>query len=141
MLTDKKVLFTPLNIISNYNGDIKHGMKKSDDGFQGFGEAYFSYVKYGSVKGWKKHHEMVLNLIVVVGKIKFYVYDEVTKKKLVFTICCNENYGRLTIPAGLWVAFEGLDLGDNLLLNIASIEHDPEEAETRDIDFIALWEQ
>ncbi|MDP8916382.1 MAG: dTDP-4-dehydrorhamnose 3,5-epimerase, partial [Pseudomonadota bacterium] len=45
-----------------------------------------------------------------------------------------ERYGRLTIPPGLWMAFGGVGGGLNLLLNLASIEHDPAEADSRPID-------
>jgi dTDP-4-dehydrorhamnose 3,5-epimerase len=37
------------------------------------------------------------------------------------------NYQRLTIKPGLWMAFRGI--GEyNMLLNLASIEHDPSES-------------
>ena len=39
----------------------------------------------------------------------------------------HSNYKRLTIPPGLWVAFEGIGMNLNLLLNIADLEHDPQE--------------
>ena len=37
------------------------------------------------------------------------------------------NYQRLTIKPNLWLAFRGLST-KNILLNLASIEHDPNEA-------------
>ena len=70
------VTLTPLKKITHPKGDIFHAMKASDDGFFGFGEAYFSTVNQGEVKGWKKHTEMTLNLVVVTGEIKFVVYDD-----------------------------------------------------------------
>ena len=69
------VILTPLKKIYNSKGDIFHAMKKSDKGFAGFGEAYFSTVKTGEIKGWKKHKEMMLNLIVIKGEIEFVIYD------------------------------------------------------------------
>ena len=36
------VVLSPLKIIDNPKGDILHGVKCSDIGFGGFGEAYFS---------------------------------------------------------------------------------------------------
>ena len=38
------VLLTPLKRIHHPKGDVFHGMKKSDAGFSGFGEAYFSTI-------------------------------------------------------------------------------------------------
>ncbi len=37
-------------------------------------------------------------------------------------------YQRLTIPPGYWVAFGGVGEDLNLLLNIASLPHDPNES-------------
>ena len=69
---------------------------------------------------------MTLNIVVPVGNIEFVVYDEKTKE-FFSTKLSHNNYQRLTIKAGLWMAFKGLDKY-NMLLNLASIEHDPNEA-------------
>jgi dTDP-4-dehydrorhamnose 3,5-epimerase len=45
-----------------------------------------------------------------------------------------ELYNRLTVPPGYFVAFKGLAAGSSMLLNVASIPHDPDEAETRPLD-------
>ena len=123
------VILTPLKQIFNSKGDIFHAMKKSDEGFAGFGEAYFSTVKAGEVKGWKKHKEMTLNLIVIKGEIEFVTYNgdnffNVTLSK--------KNYQRLTIKPHLWLAFRGL-ADENILLNLASIEHNKNESESVDM--------
>ena len=65
------IILTPLTQIYNPKGDIFHAMKKTSDGYEGFGEAYFSTIPKGTVKPWKKHKLMTLNIIVPVGKIKF----------------------------------------------------------------------
>jgi len=121
------VYCTPLKRIEHPKGDIYHAMKKSDDGFSGFGEAYFTTISAGEVKGWKKHTEMIMNLIVPVGGVTFYIHDDNTGKTENITLQ-PEHYCRLTIKPGLWVAFKGLDNMLNLVLNIASLEHDPIEA-------------
>lgn len=120
------VILTPLKQIYHPKGDIFHAMKKSDIGFDGFGEAYFSTINQNDIKGWKKHTKMTLNIIVPVGNIEFVVYDE-NSKEFFSTKLSHNNYQRLTIKAGLWMAFKGLDKY-NMLLNLASIEHDPNEA-------------
>jgi dTDP-4-dehydrorhamnose 3,5-epimerase len=121
-----KITLTPLKQIQNPKGDIFHAMKKSDNGYDGFGEAYFSTIYKNDIKGWKKHTKMTLNLVVVVGEIKFVVYDEKTKE--FFNVALSkDNYKRLTIKPNVWLAFKGL--GDNnVLLNLANIEHKPSEA-------------
>ena len=77
------VIFTPLKIISMTDGDILHGMKISEEGYQGFGEAYFSSVHHNSIKGWKRHFKMVLNMVVPIGKIRFVLFDD-RKKSTTF---------------------------------------------------------
>ena len=125
------IFFHPLKQISVQGGDVFHGLKKSDSGFVDFGEVYFSFIKAGNRKGWKKHNRMTLNLIVPVGEVNFFIHNEQLSRTL--KICVGQsNYGRLTIMPGLWVAFEGVGDDENLVTNIASIEHDPEEAEQRD---------
>ena len=72
------VAITPLQVISMQAGNVMHGMKKDDIGFSGFGEAYFSLINSGAIKGWKRHREMVCNFIVPNGKIKVVIFDDKT---------------------------------------------------------------
>jgi dTDP-4-dehydrorhamnose 3,5-epimerase len=131
------VTLTPLKQITHPKGDIFHAMKASDDGFSGFGEAYLSTVNQGEAKGWKKHTEMTLNLVVVIGEIEFVVYDD---NRFYGVKLSKNNYQRLTVESGLWLAFRGLD-SENMLLNLASIEHDPNESENVDLDiFNYSWD-
>lgn len=127
------VILTPLKQISHPKGDIFHAMKKSDKGFSGFGEAYFSTVTHEEIKGWKKHTRMVLNFVVPVGAIEFIIYNGQDFKNIILS---KDNYQRLTVQAGLWVAFRGMGNNLNLVLNLASIEHDPAEAENLALDEI-----
>ena len=71
------VELTKLKKISHPKGDIFHALKSSENSFSGFGEAYFSSVNGEEIKGWKKHTQMVMNLIVPVGTVMFYIYDDV----------------------------------------------------------------
>jgi dTDP-4-dehydrorhamnose 3,5-epimerase len=110
-----------------------HALKQPEESFRGFGEAYFSTVNNGAVKGWKKHQRMILNLVVPLGTIRFVLYDGRPSSKSFQSFqeltLSRENYQRLTVPPGIWMAFQGIGEGENMLLNIASIPHDPEEAD------------
>ena len=124
------ITLTPLKKILHPKGDIFHAMKVSDKGFSEFGEAYFSTVNKNDIKGWKKHTEMILNLVVVTGEVEFVIHngDDFFNVKL-----SKKNYQRLTVKPNLWLAFRGLD-NENMLLNLASIEHDPNESESMSLD-------
>jgi dTDP-4-dehydrorhamnose 3,5-epimerase len=134
------VIISSLKKIPHLKGDILPVIKKSDIGFSGFGEAYFSTINQGDIKGWKKHTEMILNLVVPVGEIEFVVYDEHTKKFFNTKISQN-NYQRLTVRAGLWIAFKGIGV-HNMTLNLSNIEHNVDEAiniDLKEIDY--NWNQ
>lgn len=136
---------TPLKSIFHPKGNVLHAIKESDVGFNGFGEAYFSTVNYGDIKGWKKHLRMTMNLVVPVGEIRFVIFDdrkESPTKGLFFDTCLSpENYQRLTVPPGVWMGFKGLGTNLNLLLNVASLEHNPDEAVNIPLESIPYsWE-
>ena len=126
---------TPLRIIDTFSGDVLHVMKEGDDGYADFGEAYFSTVEYNSVKAWKRHHKMVLNLVVPVGEVRFVIYDDRQNSSTVGVFqeitLSKKNYSRLTVPPLVWLGFQGLEQGMNLLLNIASIPHNPNEVDRK----------
>lgn len=134
------VVLTPLKIIPGEAGCVLHAMRATAGERLPVGEVYFSTVKQGATKGWKKHRRMVLNIVVPCGAIRFYLLDDRRQSEGCPARQCNvvlgpgENYQLLTVPAGVWMAFRGLGSGESLLANLASIPHDPEEAEALPID-------
>jgi len=134
------VVLTQLKTIFHPKGNVFHAMKKSDAGFNGFGEAYFSTANCGDVKGWKKHIRMTMNLVVPVGEIRFVIYDdrnESSTKGSFFDVCLSQqNYQRLTVPPGVWMGFKGIGNGLNLVLNLADMVHDQEECENITLESI-----
>ena len=119
-------------------GNLFHGLKNSDDGYDKFGEIYFSFINKNSIKAWKYHKKMTLNLIVPVGSIRFNFLDfreesSTFKEKFALTLS-NKDYSRLTVPPKIWFGFKGLGDKTNLLVNIGNMPHDDNEVETKDID-------
>ncbi len=128
----------PLKKIETLNGNVFHALKNSDKEYISFGEAYFSSIKHNSIKGWKRHKLMQLNIIVNVGLIRFIMHDD---RKNSPTFGCYqevflslENYCRLTIPPMVWFAFQGMAKTESILLNIASIPHNTKEVETQPLE-------
>jgi dTDP-4-dehydrorhamnose 3,5-epimerase len=134
----KQVILTPLKIIEGQAGNVMHALKATEASFDGFGEVYLSTVRQHCVKGWKKHRHMILNIIVPVGVIKFVLCDDredsETYGRIQEITLSPDNYQRLTVPPGVWMAFQGLSEGENMLMNVASIAHDPSEAESLPLD-------
>jgi dTDP-4-dehydrorhamnose 3,5-epimerase len=129
----EKIVVTPLKRIPTRGGDVLKFLTKKDDSFYGFGEAYFSIVLPGAVKAWKCHKEMILNLVVPVGEIRFVFYEEMKGNKYfrVEELGIN-SYARLTVPPGIWFGFKGIATEPSLLLNISNIVHDPLESDRCD---------
>lgn len=121
----------PSKVIPHPKGNVLHGMKRTDPGFVAFGEAYFSTVSPDEIKGWKKHLRMSMNLLVPVGLIRFHLETD-QGREIEHVVLGEQNYRRLFVPPGVWVAFEGIGESMNLLMNLASIEHDPTESVARE---------
>lgn len=133
------VVLTPLRVIPTPGGDVWHGMKRTDSGYAGFGEAYFSTLSHLAIKPWKRHLRMTLNLIVPVGDIRFVLLDErlgspTSGQVQSVRLSREHEYRRLTVPPGIWMAFQGLAAPLSILLNIADLLHDPDEVERRSLD-------
>ena len=133
-VTVNEIITTPLRRIPVKGGDVLHAMKKSDLGFAGFGESYFTQVEHGIVKAWKRHLQMTLNLIVPIGKVRFVFMDN--EESFREEILGDGNYARLTVPPGLWFGFQGVSENTALVLNIANIEHSPDEVEHNELNNI-----
>lgn len=131
------VCVRPQRIIEVENGNVLHGIKSTDEEYHGFGEAYFSTVGYLAVKGWKKHKVMTLNLVVPVGSIRFVLFDDRAGSQTLGSFqeveLSPDNYCRLTVPPAVWLAFQGVRNGVNMLLNVASVPHSPEESEIKEL--------
>ena len=139
------VTLTPIRRIPVRNGDVLHALKSTDTTYAGFGEAYFTMIETGAVKGWKRHNRMVMNLVVPMGAVRFVVHDDrqpegAPERFLSFVLSPDaaETYGRLTVEPGLWMAFQGVGRETSLILNFASTLHDPREADSRAVEDIAF---
>ena len=115
-----------LKIISNEKGDIFHALKKTEKDFHDFGEIYFSRINHNSIKGWKKHTRMTMNLVVPYGKVQFVFFDSFGN--VLEETVGEGNYVRLNVPPGLWFGFRGIFKPFSLVANIANKIHDPNEA-------------
>ncbi len=135
-----EILITPLSRISVKGGDVFHALKSHDIGYQGFGEAYFSSINFGTIKAWKRHKKMIMNLIVPVGNVRF-VFTDLSGNFMSHEIG-EHHYARITVPPNIWFGFKGLDSKvSSLVLNVSSIPHDPDEVERNDVDSILFnWD-
>ena len=132
---EKFISVKKLKIIDNDKGKVMHALKRSESSFDEFGEIYFSKIEYNSVKAWKKHKNMIMNLVVPVGSVKFVFYNEQNKDFEEITLGPN-NYSRITVLPNIWFGFQGLFKGNNLVMNLSNIEHDPSEVRRKELSEI-----
>ncbi|MCG3110379.1 MAG: dTDP-4-dehydrorhamnose 3,5-epimerase family protein [Candidatus Manganitrophus sp. SB1] len=130
------VKVTPLKQILDERGKIMHMLRCDSEGFQGFGEIYFSCVHPGAIKGWHIHKEMVLNYAVPHGNIKFVLFDNrptsPTRGQLQEIFMGPDNYCLVTVPPGVWNGFKGIGHETAIVANCASIPHLADEIDRLD---------
>ena len=131
------VLLTPLAVVPVAAGDVMHAMRRSSPGFTDFGEAYFSCLQPGAMKAWKRHRRMTLNLVVPVGQVSFAIIDAEGGMGRRYELG-PASYGRLTVPPGLWVGFRNMGSTLSMILNLADLEHDPDEEDRAAADRFAF---
>lgn len=115
------------------DGDVLHALKRTDNGFKGFGEFYFSKIKYKKIKAWKMHTKITLNLVVPFGNVEFAIRNDQGDFKSI--IIGDKNYKRLTIPPGLWHGFKGHNDSFSIIASVIDKQHDPNEILRRDLNY------
>ena len=134
------ILVTPLKRIATDGGDVMHAIKKSEKGFEGFGEAYFSWVEGGAIKAWKCHQRITMNLVVPVGEVRFVFHLMNQKNDFREENIGEDRYVRLTVPSGIWFGFQGKGSDKSLIMNVADVAHDPEEVlRKKTSEFVYNW--
>jgi dTDP-4-dehydrorhamnose 3,5-epimerase len=127
---------TQLKRIPDERGAVLHMLRDDDDGFERFGEIYFSMVYPGAIKGWHLHREMTLNYAVPVGMIKLVCFDDrpdsPTRGNLVELHMGELNYVLVTVPPLVWNGFKGEGSTPALVANCATVHHSADEIERLD---------
>ena len=125
-----QIQVTPLQQISTHGGDVWHALKSTEKSFDGFGEAYFSWVELNSIKAWKQHLRMTMNLVVPIGTVRF-VFCDLLRHTFREEQIGASNYSRITVPPKIWFGFQGISAKTSLVLNVANLPHDPAEVERK----------
>lgn len=127
----------PLRIIPDARGGVMHMLRSDWPEFAGFGEIYFSLVEPESVKAWRRHTRMTMQLAVPCGAVEFVLYDarpdSPTNGMLhreTLSPESAESYALLVIPPGIWNGFRGVSSALSVVANCASLPHDPGEADS-----------
>ncbi|MEQ8195497.1 MAG: dTDP-4-dehydrorhamnose 3,5-epimerase family protein [Rhodospirillales bacterium] len=129
------VRITPLKQFADERGKVMHMLRADRPPFEKFGEVYFSTVKPGAVKAWRRHRKMTVNLAVPIGNILLVLFDDrensPTRGQVQEVMLGAENYALATISPMIWNGFLGVGPEEALIVNCATLPHDPNEAERR----------
>ncbi len=127
------VVVRPLERFADERGRVLRMLRADSDLFDRFGEVYFSTVRSGAVKAWRRHRRSSMNLAVPVGRVRVVLYDDrsgSTSRGLVQEVVLGEEtYALLHVPPGVWNGFQGLGPGESFLANCSSLVHDPAESD------------
>ena len=138
------VSFVPRRIIPSAQGEVRHVLKNTDPEFSldelPFGEAYISILYPDFRKDWKLHTKCVSRLAVLTGTIEFVMYDmrenSTSYRQFQRMSVGDENYGLLVIPEGVAATWRNVSPGNTMILNIATLPHDPLESKIIPFDEI-----
>jgi len=132
-----KVALVSLRIIGDERGAVMHMLRADSPFFTRFGEVYFSEVRSGSVKAWKRHKQMTQRLAVPVGRVLFAVFDnrEASLQPQVteYELGRPDAYRLLVIPPMIWYGFQGISKEAAIIANCPDLPHDPDEMDRSDV--------
>jgi dTDP-4-dehydrorhamnose 3,5-epimerase len=129
----RDVLLKPLASFQDERGAVYRMLRSTDPHFAGFGEIYFSTVKPGAVKAWKRHRSLTASYVCVHGAIRMVLYDarpdSPTRGTTSETVLGPDAYRLLVVPPGVWNGFQGVSETLAIVANCASEPYDEREFE------------
>ncbi len=127
------VLVRPLLRIEDRRGSLLRMLRVDDPGFERFGEIYFSGIREGTVKAWRRHSRVTSNLAVPLGTVRLVLHDDragsPTRLQTMVIEIGERNYVLVTIPPGIWTGWQCLGGDYALVANCATEPHDDAEVE------------
>ena len=135
----KGVKITPLKVLADERGSVKHMLKSTDSYFKKFGEVYFSEVLPGNVKAWHKSKKATRNYAVVEGNIKLAIYDG---KEMQEIYIGDKNYCLVTIPPNVWSGFMPIGGKKAIVCDFMDMPFNLKDMEKADPDsFADCWKK
>lgn len=127
----------PLRIFEDERGAVLHMLRSDSPEFDHFGEIYFSEVRPGVVKAWKRHLRMTQRFAVPAGRMRLVIHDDrqgsaTTGATMTIELGRPDAYVLVTVPPLVWYGFAALGDQPALMANCSNLPHDPAEAEQLD---------
>lgn len=117
-----------LRVIPDERGRLMEIMRRDDEVFEKFGQAYITTAYPGVVKAWHYHKHQTDHFCVVKGMMKVVLYDEredsPTKGAVNEYFLGEYNPTLVKIPCGVWHGLKGISEEQAILLNLPTETYD-----------------
>ena len=111
-----------LRVIPDERGRLMEILRRDDDEFIAFGQAYMTTVFPGVVKAWHYHQRQTDNFVCLRGMIKLVLCDNrdssPTRGEVNEFFIGDEHHLLVQIPAGVYHGFKGVGTIEALVLNL-----------------------
>lgn len=127
-----------LKIIPDERGYLMEVLRRDDDLFREFGQAYVTVAYPGVVKAWHYHKQQVDNFTIVSGMAKFVLYDQrrgsSTSGEVNEFFVGDKQPMLIQIPQGVYHGFKAIGTDPAIALNIPDKEYDYEAPDEMRVD-------
>ena len=128
---------TKLKKINLPKGNVLKFIDKKNKNFIKFEKVFFSFVNYKSIKAWKMHKKMTLNIVVPIGNVRFVLFEMKKNKvsKIEEVKIGQNDYRLLTINPKIWYGFIGISKNPSMIVSLTNMLHDENEMVRENINF------
>jgi len=113
-----------LKFIRDERGRLMEILRRDDNVFKKFGQAYVTTAKPNAVKAWHYHKKQSDNFFCIFGKMRVGLYDSRkdsrTFGKTQDIVMDFEKPALLTIPPGVWHGFECAGKSEAAIMNLCT---------------------
>lgn len=127
-----------LKVIPDERGRLMEILRRDDELFQGFGQAYMTTTYPGVVKAWHKHEKQTDNIACVAGLVKMALYDgrpgSPTFKEINEFYLGVHNPLLVQVPAGVYHGWMCVSQEEALIINIPTEMYNREHPDEQRLD-------
>lgn len=127
-----------LKVIPDERGRLMEVLRRDDELFQGFGQAYMTTTYPGVVKAWHKHEKQTDNIACVAGLVKMALYDgrpgSPTFKEINEFYLGVHNPLLVQVPAGVYHGWMCVSQEEALIINIPTEMYNREHPDEQRLD-------
>ncbi len=113
-------------------------LRRDDELFSEFGQAYLTTAYPGVVKAWHLHQRQTDNMCVIRGRAKLVLYDSredsATRGEIMEFFLGDDNRLLVQIPPGIYHGFKNIGTGELYVLNLPTNVYDRDNPDEYRLD-------